>query len=326
MNLKELITLISKREEIINNPPVLLDLGASGSLNPAWEPIANFCIGVAFDADNREFGFIENKTSAFKKMFVYNSIVTAKENEDKIKFYLTESPYCSSTLRPLTEKLVPFHYSNLFTVKETVELNAKNIGLAFQEMKINQVDWFKTDTQGTDLQLFKSLPLSLQSNCIVVQFEPGIIDAYENEDKLHHVLTYMETMAMRLYQFSIYGAINITNTQFNKLFPSKVRSKLANKILKTTPGWAEISYIKKFDADGLQLSIRDFILGWLFMMIEKQYPTALSIATIGINKYPDDSLLKQLHAYSSQQIKKEIYSVKNWKQILSAIKGKLLSK
>ncbi len=324
MSLKELITLISKRDEIINNPPVLLDLGASGSLNPVWEPIANFCIGVAFDADSREFGFIENKTSAFKKLFVYNSIVTAKENQDKIKFYLTRSPYCSSTLQPSTEKLRPFHYSHLFDVTKTVELNAKNISVALKEMGIDRVDWFKTDTQGTDLQLFKSLPISLQSNCTVVQFEPGIIDAYENEDKLYHVLTYMETLPVRLYEFRILGPINISKDQFNTLFPKKVKSKFANGILKATPGWAEISYIKKFDSDVPNLSTRDFILGWLFMMMEKQYATAFTIASMGVNKYPNDSLMSKLYSFSSKNIKKEIYRIRNWKKILSTIKDKLM--
>ncbi len=280
MRLQELITSISKREEIINEPPVLLDLGASGSLNPIWEPIARFCIGVAFDADSRDFGFIENKSSAFKKLFVYNSIVTAAENQDKINFYLTKSPYCSSTLHPSNEKLQPFHYSDLFEVTKTVDLNAKNIGAALKEMGIAKVDWFKTDTQGTDLRLFKSLPLSLQASCTVVQFEPGIIDAYEGEDKLYHVLTYMETLPVQLYECNVLGPINMSKHNFDILFsPSRAKRKLANNILKTTPGWAEISYVKKFDSGKDNLSTRDYILGWLFMMMEKQQATALTIAS-----------------------------------------------
>ncbi len=324
MSLQQLIQLIAGRDEIKNNPPVLLDLGASGSLNPVWEPISKFCIGVAFDADNREFGYVENESSAFKKMFVYNSIVTATENVEKIKFYLTESPYCSSTLRPLTEKLTPFHYSNLFETKQTIDLNAKNIGEALSEMGIKQVDWFKTDTQGTDLRLFKSLPLPLQTSCTVVQFEPGIIDAYEGEDKLHNVLTYMETLSMRLYEFTVLGALNVPHHDFEHLFPGRARKKLAVNILKNTPGWAEISYVKKFDSDGL--TTRDFLLGWLFMMMEKQYATAYYIASLAVKNYPADDLLKKMFNYSVKIIRKEIFHLRNWKQILSTIKAKLMSK
>lgn len=324
MRLQELIRSISQREEIINEPPVLLDLGASGSLNPVWEPIARFCIGVAFDADSRDFGFIENKSSAFKKLFVYNSIVTAAENQDNINFYLTKSPYCSSTLHPANEKLKPFHYSDLFDVTKTVDLNAKNIGAALQEMGITRVDWFKTDTQGTDLRLFKSLPLSLQTSCTVVQFEPGIIDAYEGEDKLYHVLTYMETLPMRLYECNVLGPINMSKQHFDSLFSSRAKRKLANNILKTTPGWAEISYVKKFEANTTSLSTRDYILGWLFMMMEKQQATALTIASEAVKKFPNDDLLQNLYAFSINSTKKEIFRLHNWKPILLTIKSKLM--
>ena len=322
MTVKDLIHLISKREEIVNQPPVLLDLGASGALNPVWEPISKFCIGVAFDADNRKFGYVEKESSAFKKMYVYNSIVTAQENVDTIPFYLTDSPYCSSTLRPLTEKLTPFHFSDLFETKEIVELNAKNIGQAFDKMGIKQVDWFKTDTQGTDLRLFKSLPQSFQESCTVVQFEPGVIDVYEGEDKLHHVLAYMDALPMRLYECTVLGSINIPHQDFVQFFPDKVRKKLAVNILKTTPGWAEISYIKKFDSD--KVTTRDFLLGWLFMMMEKQYPTAYYIAKLATKKYPADDLLKKLFDYSTKRIKKEIFRPRNWKHILSTVKSKLI--
>lgn len=324
MTLKELIKLISERDEIINNPPVLLDLGASGSLNPIWKLISKFSIGVAFDADNRDFGFIENKTSSFKKMFVYNSIVTDKENEDKIKFYLTESPYCSSTLRPLTENLKQFHYGDLFNIKETVELKAKNISLALQEMGIKQIDWFKTDTQGTDLRLFKILPISIQSKCIITQFEPGFIDAYDNEDKIHHVLAYMETLNVKLYEFKVLGPLSIHKTQYKELFPTKIESKLAENVLKHSPGWAEISYINKFESD--ETTARDLILGWLFMMLEKQYANAYSIISLAKSKFPNDKLIKKIFDYSLNRIKKEIFNIRNYKQIISTIRHKLVNK
>lgn len=325
MKLRELVKLISEREEIISNPPVLLDLGASGSLDPMWEPIAHFCIGVAFDADNREFGFIEQKSSKFKKMYVYNSIVTSLLSNDKVDFYLTESPYCSSTLKPLNEKLDAYHYSNLFKVKEIVSLKAKNINLALQEMGINQVDWFKTDTQGTDLRLFSCLPSTLQSKCIVAQFEPGLIDVYENEDKVHDLLAYMENQHMRLYSFVVLGPLNISRDNFSNLFPSDFSASLAANSLKHVPGWAEISYIKKYD-DNVKATSREYILGWLFMILQKQYPTAYEIAKIAGRYYPADPLFNHMLKNSENALKKSVYNYRNLRQMISLVKKRIFSK
>ncbi len=57
----EILKRILKRKEFIDNPPVLLDIGASGDLNQKWEILAPYSIGVAFDADDRDFEYINKK-------------------------------------------------------------------------------------------------------------------------------------------------------------------------------------------------------------------------------------------------------------------------
>lgn len=99
-----MIEKILKREDFRNQPPVLIDIGASGEIHSKWREIAPYSICVAFDADDREMTFTEKNSSGFKKLVTINRIVTDKPDKE-VDFFLTRSPFCSSTLEPDLEKL-----------------------------------------------------------------------------------------------------------------------------------------------------------------------------------------------------------------------------
>src|SRR5258707_1616474 len=109
----KMIDHILQRNEFQNNPPVLVDIGASGEIHAKWRSIAKYSICLAFDADEREMSFIENKSSGFKKLITVNRIVTDRK-EEEIDFFLTQSPFCSSTLEPDLDKLSIWPFQNLF--------------------------------------------------------------------------------------------------------------------------------------------------------------------------------------------------------------------
>src|SRR4051795_5281236 len=103
MNLKTIISEISNTEEIKQRPPVLVDIGASYGINSLWKNIASFSVCLAFDADDREFEYLEEKNSSFKKLIKVNKIVVNKSESETMDFYLTKSPYCSSLLEPASQ-------------------------------------------------------------------------------------------------------------------------------------------------------------------------------------------------------------------------------
>ena len=82
--------------------PVLVDIGASGAPPSWWLSIATESIYVGFDPDARDFG--EDSASIFERSHIIGKAVTVVE-QDSITFYLTKSPYCSSTLHPELDSL-----------------------------------------------------------------------------------------------------------------------------------------------------------------------------------------------------------------------------
>lgn len=200
-----IIDHILSRSEFVREPPVLVDVGASGQLHKEWRRIAKYSICIAFDADVREMRYVESKSSLYRKLYIYKGIVADQPVVDA-EFYLTKSPYCSSVLAPLNQKLENWAFCDLFEVKEKVFLKAVNLLSVFSELKINQVDWFKTDSQGMDLRLFLSLGDTIIKKVLAAEFEPGIIDAYKSEDKFWSLMSYMEKSGFWMSDIRVCGS------------------------------------------------------------------------------------------------------------------------
>ena len=305
--MSNLIDKVLTRKEIIENPPVLIDIGASGSLHPKWKKIAKYSWCIAFDADQRDFQFVEDEEGKFKKLFIYNCIVSDKDS-DGSKFFLTKSPYCSSMLEPENEKLKPFVFSHLFDVEEEVTLKTKSLSSIIKELSIPGIDWFKTDSQGIDLRLFKSLTPEMQKQILVAEFEPGIISAYKGEDMLFQILEYFKTKNFWLSDINIKGVPRIPNDLLRESFSSDVLLKLAKESIKKAPGWGEMIFFNDFQINNL-FTLREYLLGWVFATIENQHPFALVIAKKGAELFRDD-IFNAMEKESISAMKKDILKLR----------------
>ncbi|OGI00440.1 MAG: hypothetical protein A2Y25_11860 [Candidatus Melainabacteria bacterium GWF2_37_15] len=312
-----LIDKILNNEYLINNPPILLDIGASGFIHKKWVKIAKYSICIAFDADKRELEPTEKENKNFKKLYVFNKILT-DSNEQEAIFYLTESPFCSSLLPPDNEKLQKWAFFDLFKIKETVKIPAVNLPSVLENLQINQIDWFKTDSQGTDLRLFKSLGDNVIEKVLAAEFEPGIIDAYKGEDKLYNLLTFMDKKPFWVSNLKICGAQRINREYLEKLSINK----LYRTSLKKSPGWANVMFLNSFEKDN-EFTKRDFLLGCVFGLLEKQYGYVIELSLKAYERY-NDVIFREIEHYCAEKIIKankkmelpyKIYSfIKNWRK------------
>ncbi len=316
MRLSTLVKRIASREEIQLKPPVLIDIGASEKLNSIWEVIAPFSICIAFDADKREFDYIEKSDSVFKKQYVFNKIVVASTDKKTQPFYLTQNPYCSSLLKPDMESLKQFHYSGLFEIKEVLEMEVIELKSVLAQLNMNYVDWFKTDSQGTDLRLFRSLSQEIQDNALVLEFEPGFMDAYIGEDKIVDVLNYMEKKHFFLTNFTVKGALRLGKKAFDNIFKTAKMKKVGSHIHDKAPGWVEMMYMNKLDME--TITAREFMLSWLFATLHNHHDIAFVYAEKALVK-KDDVLFKDLKKYSENKLKNKIFTLKGFGRLLNII-------
>lgn len=275
-----LLNLIMNTKIIKDNPPILLDVGASGKIHYKWIEIVKYSICIAFDPDARDVEEIQNN-QAFKETFFIDSLVSY-ENKKNESFYLTQSPYCSSMLKPLQAEVDKYSYGYLFEVERTVKVNATTLEETLKKLNIEKVDWIKTDSQGIDLKIFKSLPQ--WEKVIAVEFEPGFIDAYEDEDKISHVLSFMEKQDFWMSEFLVEGDVRIGKSVKEKYF-SEYKEKRLTSIMKTNPGWAGITYMNDFSNLSDE---RDYLLGIAFNYIDNNLGYCFELCDIALNRFQNN--------------------------------------
>lgn len=305
----EQMTIIDKilqRSEFYDRPPVLLDIGAAGAINPKWLLIAKYSVCIAFDADDREMGYMVRESSEYRKLFVFNSIVSA-DADGEAPFYLTRSPQCSSMLQPRNECLDEWAFGELFKVESAVILKTVSLPSVLSELGIEKVDWFKSDSQGTDLRLFKSLGVNQIRRILAAEFEPGILDAYAGEDKLWSLMAFMEEQPFWMTGLNIKGSQRISCETVDKNFGRFERMFLP-ALLKTSPGWGEVSFLNTFASSADSLDLRDYLLGWVFATVEGQYGFALALAQKGEARFSDPQF-RELERESLVQLKKGVAKI-----------------
>ncbi len=297
--MKSILKEIFSQECLKSKPPVLLDIGASGAIHSYWKDIAKYSVCLAFDADDRELHIEEKENSSFKKLIVFNSLVHP-EVAGELDFYLTKSPYCSSALEPDTESLSKWAFGDKFIVERKVKLNSVLLPDALKKSGYDYVDWFKTDSQGLDLNLFLSLPQEIRNKSLVAEFEPGLIDAYKGESKLFSVLAEMSKSVFWLAEFNIKGSQRISVETLNELSDNEFTRKLISFSHKTSPGWGEMLFIN--GCENLTQE-RELLLAWAFATITKQHGFALEIAEKG-RQSTECEMFYKLHDFSKAQIRK----------------------
>lgn len=297
-----IINEILTSKEFKEDPPVLLDIGSSGHLVENWKDIAKYSICIAFDADKRDIEYIVEENKKYKKLYLYNCIATDKEN-GKSNFFLTKSPYCSSSLEPDTKALSDYAFCDLFTIKKKVSLKAINLKTILKNLRIKRIDWFKTDSQGTDLRLFNSLDNSLRKKVLIADFEPGIIDAYKGEDKLANLFLYMDRLPFWVSSMNIASSPRSNLDILSKKI-SKIEIDALTRCSKLAPHCAEITYMNSFN-DKIKFSKRDYLLMWIFATLNKQYSFALEVAIKGNEKF-NDNVFTKLENYTLVLAKKEL--------------------
>jgi len=319
--MKTIIKKIFCKPELQQQPPILIDIGASGSLHPKWRKIAKYSWCIAFDADQRDFQFVESEKGNFKKLFIYNCIVSNEDAEGS-RFYLTKFPYCSSLLEPNNEKLEPYVNSQLFEVEKEISLKTLSLNTVLNDLGIDRIDWFKTDSQGIDLRLFKSFSNKIQNQILVAEFEPGIFDAYKGEDKLYQILEYFQSQNYWLSDIEIKGVPRIPYDLLKEYFSSDFAFKLARESMHKTPCWGEITFFNDFKNEET-FGIREYLLAWVFATIEKKHSFALVVAKKGTERFKE-LIFVEMEKKSINLMKRDILKLKFLPSAFAKIKSSFL--
>jgi len=264
--MKELLDKIFLSPYFESKPLVLLDIGASGGIHEKWKTIAQHAVCICVDADSRDFT-TGSSSSPYQKVVRVDKVITA-EKKDSCTFYLTKSPYCSSSLRPDLEGVSNWIFAEYFQVEKEVDLPAVTLEQVCNENQISYIDWVKLDSQGTDLRLFNAIPEPVKNKVVVAELEPGIISAYQGEDKLYTVLGTFDKLGFWLSDFKVKGVQRGTNELTAKFGTYRV-----DHFIRTSPCWGELTFLRETN----KLEIRELLVLLAAAIVEFQYGFAIQV-------------------------------------------------
>jgi hypothetical protein len=258
-----------------NIEPILVDVGASGSPPAIWNPIAANSVYVGFDPDLREFRMIDD--GQFRRAIIVNKAVTGTEAAETVDFYLTKSPYCSSTLPPSMESLNNYLFADLFEVVGHKDVTAAPLSSILAEAGLDQLHWLKTDSQGTDLRIYQGLPPDIRAEVVAVDVEPGLIDAYHGEDLFSTTHEALSKDGFWLSNLRVEGSIRLRPATLERQ-KGRVSPRLMRGAARTSPGWVEARYLRGPDWLGQRSSSpAPFVLLWTFAVLDQQLGYALDV-------------------------------------------------
>jgi hypothetical protein len=258
--------------------PVLVDIGASGAPPAIWKEIAPAATYLGFDPDARDIR--DEQAGSFGRSIVINSAVTAHPGQASIRFYLTASPHCSSTLHPDFTSLDNYLFRGLFDIVGEAEAPATTLDAVLTNMQLTTVDWFKTDSQGTDLRLFNSLSPDVRNGVLAVDVEPGLIDAYEGEDLFVDTHRALVASGFWLSSLNVRGAVRMAPgsvTHAQRHWPGMSARKVSRAV-RSSPGWCEASYLRSLTSLQAGGKVRQYVLLWVFAVMQEQYGYAFDVA------------------------------------------------
>ena len=283
-----LLERIFSDPELVAAPPVLVDVGAAGGVHPVWKRIARYSIGVGFEPDSRESAALGAAPKMFRRWIYCDGLVAPSALPgERREFHLTHSPQCSSLLKPREDSLRRWMFGDQFAVRKTVSCPATSLVSALAGEGIERVDWLKCDTQGLDLSIYLSLPKVMRSRMLAVEFEPGLIDAYQGEDKLWATLRAMEDEPFWLCDLDVgktpRGRADLV---MRRLGP--VASTWARRLAPRAPAWANMRYLRDVGAESESLGRRGLLLAWVCSDLLGQHGEGLVIAEEGVRRFGGD--------------------------------------
>ena len=285
--------------------PVLVDIGSSGGPPDVWHKIAPHSIYVGFDPGQEQTR--ELVQGRFYKTIIINEAVTSGQGTDQALFYFTRSPSCSSTLRPDAESLSHYLFSDLFVVEREGTVPITSLNSVLERFSVSRVDWFKTDSQGTDLRLFNSLREEVRNRVLAVDMEPGLINAYVGEDLFVDVHREITQQGFWLSNLEVYGAVRLRRATCEALggFARDGSYGLLEKTLKKSPAWCEARYLRTNEslARG-DFGKPDYVLLWIFALLDNQVGFAADLTVEYQRRFGKDAVLETMRQEVALRLRK----------------------
>ncbi len=214
-----------------NNHLIIVDIGASGGIDPRWKNVTPHFKGILFEPDPREYDILKENSES--NLIVLNSALSDSKKE--VEFNLCKKQMVSSVYKPNFNFLEKFTNAERFKVEKIIKLDTDTLDNQLKINNINEVDFIKIDTQGYELPILRGYASNFDSVIgleIEVEFEP----MYEGQPLFSDVDNFVKDKGFSLIDLKRYywkrkNNVNTGNSKGQMIFGDALYFKSPEQIL-----------------------------------------------------------------------------------------------
>lgn len=162
------------------HPLVLVDAGARGGLKSGWLPARRHLRVIGFEPDRREFLRLSQSRAQNAPETTYFDVALHNRKEP-IRLRVARDRGLTSLFEPNRAFLDTFPQADRFDTVDEVRLEADTLDHVLRASRIEDVDFLKADTQGSELYVLEGARETLASSAVGVEVEAEFAAIYKQQ-------------------------------------------------------------------------------------------------------------------------------------------------
>jgi FkbM family methyltransferase len=186
-------------ELLRDNPLYVVDVGASGGIDPRWRAFTPHFKGILFEPDPREYSRLRQASDA--NLIVLSAALSDTPGETE--FHLCRKQQVSSVYRPNFSFITRFPDASRFDVVDRIRVVTNTLDNELRSAGIGEVDFIKVDVQGFELAVLRG-GREILNRVIGLEIEVEFAPMYEGQPLFADVDVFLRERGFELFDLRRY--------------------------------------------------------------------------------------------------------------------------